>query len=477
MQKVKAKYILLGLLAYMVALAVLFSLGGALGFALALASVLIPLILLVSYGLTDIMDKLASISVKKSQAEAARFEAYKIKDDTAYIALPQRLANQTVIVPLAARPHLYKTQMQVSEVAAPALIAPIAQRVITAQEALQTLKRNSMQWCFGVDEEGNTVTRDIAKSVHVLNVAATGMGKTSQTANMLYQLTQGNDADYFSLLIADLKGDLIDPFAPYAVDTGMQAADYCRMMRWLRQETDRRIKYNLKNGHTIIAVFEEALAIRANMTKEQLTQYAIDMEYVAITSRAYNIFMVACMQVDYATQEFRASRQNFLTKLGGAVMPKAAESMGFLNTELVKKVFTQKKPGQFLIEGPDGARIIQAPIMDLRRGDLHRLLNIPMPDNQEQLRKSQEDEYIRRRNGNQSTDNLESWLWSDRDNHRPTSQKCLVLPEPEDAMLVRAWKAYQAGNRTIREFRAAMEMKQDDAIDLLRLLKRRYRLD
>jgi len=63
--------------------------------------------------------------------------------------------------------------------------------------------------------------------------------------------------------------------------------------------------------------------------------------------------------------------------MAGAVMPRAAQSMGFIETEKVNELWAARTPGRFLLESPAGARIILAPRLDMRGGELTELLPRP----------------------------------------------------------------------------------------------------
>jgi hypothetical protein len=366
---------------------------------LALAFIIFALVFFVALGSLFVLERVFHVFDKHARAQAEIYAlqlgAGQIKQDTHALVTNYDLAKRGLNVHnfdidnRLPRPAAGKVAVQ--QIEAPMLTPEqTVVRAISALDALQSLVRNSMTWCLGIDEYGRKIIVSILKSVHVLITAATGMGKTCQAANLLYQLTQANDRDYYSLYIADMKGSLLDPLAEYCEDGGQSPEDYLRIMRTLREITEDRMRRKLFNGHIIIAFFGEALAIRDRLTKEQLAQYATDLEFCAITSREYNIFLVAEMQADYSEKDFRVSKGSFSTKMNGAVLPPQARSMGFTATDLINRVASEKKCGQFLIEGPGGARIIQAPVMDLKGGDLYRLLGKPVKEVATPLRKSEE---------------------------------------------------------------------------------------
>lgn len=249
---------------------------------------------------------------------------------------------------------------------------------ITAAEALTLIPRNQLTWLFGTDEAGKPAIATIKDSVHTLNVGSTGQGKTTLTADLLLQLVKGNDAELYNLIIADIKGTLAEPFKPYAFATGTNPDDYVTLMAMARETVEQR----RVNGETLakgakvwVIVVEEALALKKYLSKEQLDEYSKHLDIVALVGREYGVFLLACSQVDYSSKGFQDSRGQFMTRLGAAIMPTAANSMGFVNTKLVKRLWQERRPGQFLLEGPDGDRIIRAPLLDLKTDELPKLLN------------------------------------------------------------------------------------------------------
>lgn len=243
-----------------------------------------------------------------------------------------------------------------------------------ATEAMDLVEYNKLQWCFGTIETGEPVILTIPDAVHVLNVASTGQGKTTLTANLLYQLVTKNDEDQYSLFIADLKGTLAEPFTPWCTQTAREAGEYVTLLRGIADLVTLRRQSRDFEAPLVLLVLEEALAIKMMLSPQDLLVYSNALSIISTLGREYRVFILMCNQVDYSSKEFRASRGQFLTRLSGAVLPSAARAMGFIDTEKINKVWTDKLPGQFLLETIDGSRIIRTPRLDLKHGELIKLL-------------------------------------------------------------------------------------------------------
>jgi len=245
---------------------------------------------------------------------------------------------------------------------------------LSAGDALDLLPRNQLAMCFGVDGDGKPVTSTLPESVHLLNVGGSGMGKSTLAANLVTQLISLNDADRLQLAICDIKGTTAKHFAPYASLIATKEDEIVVTMQAVRKLVDYRRERGVVDGETWLLLVEEALALQYYLSKEQFDEYSSHFSAIALLGREFGVYLMACSQVDYSTPQLRNSRGNFASRMSAAVMPKAAEAMGFMNRDLVKEIWRAKKPGQFLLENVDGERRITAPRLDLKSGELARLL-------------------------------------------------------------------------------------------------------
>ena len=246
---------------------------------------------------------------------------------------------------------------------------------LTAQSALALLPRNQLAWCFGRDlETGEPIIQTLPDSMHTLTVGSSGMGKTTLNANLLYQLVGANDAKEYNFVVCDLKGSLADPVKQFAFATANEPGDYVHIMEMMRQTLeDRRARKDF-HGTPWLVVLEEALAVRNYMTAKDMESYSKNLEVLSLLAREYRIYILASQQVDYSSNDFKNSRGQFLTRVAGAVPPRAAGSMGFFNTPLVNQNWKARQPGQFLIESPGGDRLIRAPKLDVKGGEFGFLM-------------------------------------------------------------------------------------------------------
>jgi hypothetical protein len=372
-----------------VAIAIVFSIG----FMIALGPML-PLVGWITFGLIWLIAAGMAVVIGRRywiKGTVELLNAQKIHADNSAILMK----NQILALPAGnigygtiSNLHTYRADgntpgmlplQQQTQIVTPQLPLQSQQQTVTAEQAVRKLQRDSLSWFFGVDENGQDVTAKIEESVHVLNVAGSGQGKTTLTANLLYQLVMCNDSRLYRLMIADIKGTLVRPFQPWCNTSGMKPNDYVTIIQKARNITEKRMakdaRYGTAKGEDLVLiVLEEALAVRAMMDESQLESYSANLNIVATNGREYGVFLLACAQIDYTEKAFRVSKALFMTRLAGAFPPTAANSMGFYDYPLVKRLWQEKKRGQFMLEGPDGSRLFQVPRLDMKNGELDTLL-------------------------------------------------------------------------------------------------------
>jgi hypothetical protein len=81
------------------------------------------------------------------------------------------------------------------------------------------------------------------------------------------------------------------------------------------------------------------------------------------------MFLLACSQTDYSTEELKSAQKQFRSRMAFAVDVTAARAAGFMNTDLVKYNFmhSEKGSGQFVLEAPGIASLMLAPVFDVRQ--------------------------------------------------------------------------------------------------------------
>lgn len=325
----------------------------------------------------------------------------------------------------------------------------------TAMEAANLIPVNSLSWCFGKDEEGNPVYSSIADSVHVQNVAGSGAGKTCLTANLLYQLVSRNDKELYTLLIADLKGTLANPFKPFTFMSETRAEGYLKVVKFTRGLLEARMRTSDFTAGLVLVTIEEMLAVKAMLEKEQLEQFAADLKIIATLGREYGVFLLACAQVSYADPLFKEAQAQFITRLGARLKPETARAMGFLDNDLTKRMWLERsQSGRFLLESAGDSRIIRVPSLDMRAGDLTTLLaSVNQP--------------VKQRNVKQDYSNV-------------VEANYKVLEEPRSVgkfttqEINEAYQAYKDGATTYRALQEKLHCSSEKAVTLLRFIKTKY---
>ncbi len=253
---------------------------------------------------------------------------------------------------------------------------PTIYKPLTLAETLASLPRNELAVCFGIDPAtGREETSTLYGTMHTMIGASTGMGKSSLLAGLLAQLVTANRPSLFGLYICDAKRTTGRWFEGHAQRVAYSLNDILQTVGAVQTELKRRMVGMLLDEQPVILVVEEALATRKMFSrledrKAALNQFTGCLDDIALLGREFGIFLYWCSQVDYASQELQDVRGQFAARLAGSLMPTAAQSMGFQSKELVKQLWEQRQPGQFLIESPAGSRLILAPRLNLRSGEL-----------------------------------------------------------------------------------------------------------
>ena len=420
----------------------------------------------------------SAIELKRSQSLAVRYEASKIHSDNSAVILKPGQIVQLQAGPLGygTISNLHTYSPRIEQVSAAPVALPVQVNEVptlelptplTALEAVEQLLPNQLNWNFGIDETGESIIRSIADSVHVLNVGGSGSGKTTLTANLLYQLVTANEPELYQLFIADMKNTIGSYFEPFATRTARFASEYASLMSEAALLTKIRFENKVFNDPLLLVVVDEALAIQYQMTKEEKAAFNSDLVTVATLGREYNVFLLSSMQVSYArNNDMAVIRGQYATRLAGYVEPKQAQTMGFMDLELIKRAWSDRKPGQFLLETSGIGRIIQTPKLNLKNGELTRLL-AAAPGQVNKSRPGQpaaQKEYVEPGRAAQGSQNASQEVI--------TAQYRELPAAPVE--LEKALKAYQAGAKTVRSMQAALGVSTTKAGSLLSDLRRIY---
>lgn len=318
----------------------------------------------------------AQAALNQANAQATVMQSYQIAGNSQGLFVPVT-AGQFHFQPL---PGLSKAGAVITENSQPPKLAASPVTPITSEEAMSKVAYNSLSWCFGVDLSGQPVTRTIVDSLHVLNVGGSGSGKTTLDANLLLQLVKRNDPDLYQLHLADTKNFIGQAFKPFARSTARSGQEYYQLLKRMADLVKDRSDRGSFDAPIVVCVIEELLTAEYELeavSKQALNEFRANMRYVAIYGRDYRVFLLNSTQVAYASsKDFAIVRAQSATRLAGYVPPQLAKTMGFLRDDLAKQAWKERTPGQFLLECEGNERLILAPRLQLKAGELHALLGV-----------------------------------------------------------------------------------------------------
>ncbi len=113
---------------------------------------------------------------------------------------------------------------------------------------------------------------------------------------------------------------------------------------------------------------EEMLSLQYEVIDPKLLQIIFtSLTMLSIRGKKYGMFLYACMQTDYSTDELKVSQKMFRFRGAASVDVSAARSAGFINTDLVKQNFQHGKPGQIVVEYPSFSDLVIVPDLELKQ--------------------------------------------------------------------------------------------------------------
>ncbi len=233
---------------------------------------------------------------------------------------------------------------------------------------IEELIPNALEFAFGVDPlTGLLVKTTLPKAVHVQLLGATGQGKSRQATSILTQLCARNDKEHLALALIDAEGETSAPFqglphVRYLADDPKEAG---RTFKALVSELERRDITRVVWPVLFIFV-EEFLNLRRTMPADYRDQVLEDYTTLALRGRKRGMFLFSIGQTAYSEKAIRDAQGQFLSSMAFAVKPTAARSAGFTNTDLLNRLYSERRPGQFLLERPAGDSILLAPYVEPR---------------------------------------------------------------------------------------------------------------
>jgi hypothetical protein len=266
-------------------------------------------------------------------------------------------------------PHTYSPHIEIAGASAlPQLASPKDQAF--QQPDLRTivseLPYNALAFAFGADREsGELLQTTLPKAVHVQLIGASGQGKSRQSTSILTQLCAGNDSEHLTLALIDCEGETTAPFQtqPHVRYLASEPEQAARVLHSLVKELERRDKVHVLMPALLIFV-EEFLNLRRIMPANIKDQALEDYTTLALRGRKRGLFLFSVGQTAYVERAIRDAQNQFQSSMCFAGKPTMARSAGFTNTPLLNQLWTEKRPGQFLLERPAGDSLVVAPFVD-----------------------------------------------------------------------------------------------------------------
>jgi hypothetical protein len=255
---------------------------------------------------------------------------------------------------------------------------------------IEDLTENALEFAYGYDpKSGQIVKATLSKAVYIQLVGASDQGKSRQATSILTQLCARNDPHHLQLALIDHEGETSAPFQslPHIRCIADEPKEAARIFRALVKELDRRDIGRI--AMPVILMFcEEFLNLRRSMPVRYRDQALEDYRTLALRGRKRGMFLFSVGQTAYTEKSIRDAQAQFLSSMAFAVKPSAARSAGFTNTDLLNRLYSERKPGQFLLERPGGDALLLAPYVDTRT--IHDLLAVessPENDDIDEVRK------------------------------------------------------------------------------------------
>jgi hypothetical protein len=262
------------------------------------------------------------------------------------------------------------------------LVQPATYHPPTMEECLAQLRFNHLQICLGRDAStGELKLVPFLKGVHYKLIGSSGMGKSCGAGGKLYQLTQTNDPDHLLLALLDMEHMTSRLFEEcrhvaelrhngrYVPMIATDAEEVADRLMLLCKELDRRARYNILNAPFLLIYVEEFLSLRHAILDEPLKATMLQsFTRLAVQGRKYRMYLMACAQDDYASEDLRSAKNQFGVREAYCVMPTAARSAGFVQTELIKQNYEEAIPGKYVLEGVFGKpTVMLAPLFSVEQ--------------------------------------------------------------------------------------------------------------
>jgi hypothetical protein len=253
----------------------------------------------------------------------------------------------------------------------------------TEEYLLSHIRENSLTVSPGIRaSNGQIVQVDITQVPHGKLIGSSGFGKSTCMYIMLKQAAETNHPRKLQLALLDLEHKTSRLLEDYphvatlrvgkrlvqmvATDADM-VAEY---LGYLKQELARRAQLSeaeLMREPVLIIYVEEMLSLQYEVLDPKLLDLIFQsLTILSVRGKKYGMFLYACMQTDYSTEELKVSQKMFRFRGAASVDVSAARAAGFQNTELIKQNFQHGQPGQMVIEYPSFSDLVLIPALEIK---------------------------------------------------------------------------------------------------------------
>jgi hypothetical protein len=248
-------------------------------------------------------------------------------------------------------------------------------------EIVNSVKRNSYEFVLGRSLQNREFIREELTDAHIKLIGGSRMGKSCEAAAIIDQVTQTHDVQHLQIALLDLEYKTSRLFEHdehiLTINTGykkvqMHAKDVPQVadcLILLHDEMQRRYQLTDTDVDRLphILIYLEEFLYWKKLLKQFVSPDAREKSLAAFAGLAtrglkVGIHLMACAQVDYADEELRDAMAQFLAiNVAFSVKPSAAMAAGFVNSELLRKNYEARTPGQFVVEAIGGSDLGVAP--------------------------------------------------------------------------------------------------------------------
>lgn len=256
----------------------------------------------------------------------------------------------------------------------------------TIEEIVARIPPNSHELCLGRSlQTGDLIMASLDES-HLKVIGGTRMGKSCGAAAILDQLRRTHDRDHLLFALLDLENKTSRLFAgdPHLlrVNTGLkivpihartvaEVAEYLTYLHALMEYRYTLSEAALAAEPDVLVYLEEFLywkrILTQHVSKEMAERALLAFSGLATRGLKAKLHLMPCAQVDYRDEELVEAMAQFIgINIAYSVKPDAARAAGFVSSELLKRNYETRQPGQFVVEMIGGSDLGLAPQFDVK---------------------------------------------------------------------------------------------------------------